>query len=37
MANIKNIIGNKYGKLTVLELIDRNDKSNVSGIAEVRA
>ena len=27
MANIKNIIGNKYGKLTVLELIDRNDKS----------
>ena len=27
MANIKNIIGNKYGRLTVLELIDRNDKS----------
>jgi len=25
MANIKNIIGNKYGRLTVLELIDRND------------
>jgi len=27
MANIKNIIGNKYGKLTVLELIDSNNKS----------
>ena len=27
MANIKNIIGDKYGKLTVLELIDSNNKS----------